>query len=86
MPTISVFYGIVIAMFYNDHDPPHFHAQYGGETGWITIDGPQLFRGSIPRRQLQLVLAWATLHRDELRLNWSRARAGQPVERITPLT
>ena len=78
MPEISRFFGIVIRMFHNDHEPPHFHAQYGDEVGWITIDGPALFRGSLPRRQLQLVLAWATLHRDELRLNWTEPGRAKP--------
>ena len=85
MPEISRFLGIVIKMFYNDHNPPHFHAEYAGATAWIDIDDLVLFHGHLPRKQMQLVLAWAALHQDELQLNWSRARRGEAVEPIAPL-
>lgn len=85
MPEIARFLGIVIKMFYNDHNPPHFHAEYGDQTGWIDIENLVLIRGELPRKQLQLVLGWAALHQEELRLNWNRARAGESIERIAPL-
>lgn len=85
MPEISRFFGIVIKMFYNDHEPPHFHAEYAGQKGRIDVENLVLFRGRLPRTQLQLVLGWAALHQEELRLNWNRARTGRPVERIAPL-
>jgi hypothetical protein len=85
VPEISRFLGIVIKMFYNDHNPPHFHAEYSGATAWIDIDDLVLFQGRLPRKQMQLVLAWAALHQEELRLNWDRARRGEAVEGIAPL-
>ena len=85
MPEISRVFGIVIKMFYNDHEPPHFHAEYAGQTGRIDVENLVLLRGRLPRKQLQLVLGWAALHQEELRVNWNRARTGRPVERIDPL-
>ncbi len=85
MPEISRFFGIVIKMFYNDHNPPHFHAEYAGASAKIDIERLVVFQGELPRKQMQLALAWAALHQDELRLNWNRARQGQAVEPIEPL-
>ena len=85
MPTISSFYGILIRMFYNDHDPPHFHALYGEFQATIAIDELRVLEGELPRRALDLVLDWAELHQDELRENWRLARAKNAPKRITPL-
>ena len=85
MPRISQFFGIVIAMFFNDHAPPHFHAVYGEHEASLTIDSLEVLEGALPRRALALVLEWSALHRGELRSNWERARAGLPLERIAPL-
>jgi hypothetical protein len=62
MPTISIFYGIVIQMFWNEHSPPHFHALYGEHEALIDIKKLEVLRGSLPRRALNLVLDWAELH------------------------
>src|SRR5258708_4916853 len=75
MPTISSFYGILIRMFYNDHDPPYFHALYGEFQATVAIDELGVLEGELPRRALDLVLDWAELHQDELRENWRLARA-----------
>lgn len=84
MPEISRFLGIVIAIFYRDHEPPHFHATYGGYEITVGIrDG--VVEGRFPRRALGHVLEWLDLHRDELLANWERARARQPLEPIAPL-
>jgi hypothetical protein len=84
MPEISRFLGVVIAIFYRDHDPPHFHATYGGYEITVGIrDG--VVEGRFPRRALGHVLEWLDLHRDELFENWERARARQPLEPIPPL-
>jgi hypothetical protein len=57
VPEICRFFGIVIKMFYNDHNPPHFHAEYAEATAWIDIERLVLFHGELPRKQMQLVLA-----------------------------
>ncbi|HXW84735.1 MAG TPA: DUF4160 domain-containing protein [Candidatus Binataceae bacterium] len=85
MPELSRFFGIVIRMFYSDHEPAHFHATYGEYEALIEIDTLATFRGSLPRRALALVVEWAVLHRDELREDWQRARQGQVLRQIAPL-
>lgn len=85
MPRVSEFFGIIIAMYYNDHVPPHFHAKYAESEAEIAIETLEIVEGSLPRRVLALVLEWAVLHRPELRANWEMARAGQPLARIEPL-
>ncbi len=85
MPRISRFFGITIAMFYNDHAPPHFHAFYGEYEAVIAIETLEVREGSLPRRALALVLEWATVRRVELMADWERARQGLPLESIEPL-
>lgn len=85
MPRISEFYGIVIWMYHDDHEPPHFHAEYGEHTVRISIDSLGPMGGSLPRRALRLVRDWAQLHQDELMENWRRARTGLALDRIEPL-
>jgi len=72
MPEISRFLGIVITMFYNDHDPPHFHAIYGDNAVTISIRD-DVVTGEFPTRALRLVLEWSKLHEDELFENWKLA-------------
>lgn len=85
MPEISRFFGIVIRMYFADHQPPHFHALYGEDEVLISIDTLAVLRGSLPRRALAMVLEWATLHREELRSDWSLAAAGRAPASIEPL-
>ena len=85
MPEISRFFGIVIRMFFNDHEPPHFHTTYGEFEALVEIDTLGVYRGQLPRRALALVLEWAALHREELKQDWQFARSGRPVQRIAPL-
>jgi len=85
LPRISEFYGIVIAMFYNDHEPPHFHAIYGEYQAAIAIEAALLLRGELPRRAFNLVSEWADLHRSELLENWRKAREHAELLRIAPL-
>lgn len=85
MPELSRFFGIIIRMFYSDHEPAHFHAIYGEYEALIEIDTLLMFRGSLPRRAVALVLEWAALHRDELHEDWRRARAGEKLTEIEPL-
>lgn len=85
MPEISRFFGIVIRIYFNDHDPAHFHAAYGEFEALINIETLAVYRGDLPRRALALVLEWAALHRDELRQDWELARKGQSLQPIAPL-
>jgi hypothetical protein len=85
MPEISRFFGIVIRMFFNDHEPAHFHASYGGDEALIEIATLEIYRGRLPRRALALVLEWAVLHREELHADWERARSGEVLEPVEPL-
>jgi hypothetical protein len=70
MPRISAFYGIVIAMHYDEHGRPHFHARYAEHDASIAIDSLEILGGSLPRRALTLVREWAEQHREELESNW----------------
>jgi len=85
MPEVSRFYGIVIAIFYNEHNPPHFHARYGSEKVAIDIQSLQVLEGSLPKRALVLVKEWAALHQEELLHGWKSARNDQVPQRIEPL-
>ena len=85
MPTISVFYGILIQMFWREHAPPHFHALYAEHEALIDLRTLTVMRGSLPRRALTLVQEWATLHRDELMEDWTLCQANQTPRRISPL-
>lgn len=85
MPRLSEFYGIVIYMYWSDHDPPHFHAIYAGDEAQVRIDDGSFLAGSLPRTAARLVGEWAALHRDELLANWARARALDPLLAVEPL-
>ncbi len=68
MPTISMFYGIIVRMYFapGEHNPPHFHAYYNEYKASVGIDKCEIIEGNLPRRQQKLVLAWAELHQEEL--------------------
>lgn len=85
MPTISIFYGIIIRMFFEEHAPPHFHAQYGEHKAAINIHTLEIMEGTLPRRALNLVLDWAELHHDELLSDWDKCRIHQQPDKIEPL-
>jgi hypothetical protein len=85
MPTIALFRGISIYMFTEIGQPhfmPHFHAYYGEYAASIAIDPPVLLEGTLPRRQMRIVLAWAELHQEELAANWERVQNGHSPIRI----
>ena len=84
MPTISMFYGILIRMYYNDHNPPHIHAIYGDDTACFDFDG-ELIEGDIPKKQRKLVEAWIAIHHEELAANWKLAENGEQIFKIEPL-
>ncbi len=85
MPEISRFLGIVIAMYYNDHGPPHFHAKYGEYTGAFSIVSLELIEGKLPRRITSLVSEWGFEHQDELMQNWKLTRERKSLNKISPL-
>jgi hypothetical protein len=85
MPQISTFLGIIIRMFYRDHNPPHFHAAYAEYEGLIDINKLELLWGSLPPRVLGLVIEWAALHQQELMENWERAKRQESIKAIEPL-
>jgi hypothetical protein len=85
MPSISRFFGIIIFMYYDDHFPPHFHANYGEYRAQINIESLEVMDGELPRRALSLAIEWAIQHRSELRQNWQYAREGLPLHEIAPL-
>lgn len=85
MPEISLFYGIRITMYYDDHNPPHFHAEYNGNKAIVDIIEARVIKGALPSRQLKLILAWCVIHQDELMQNWELSKDGLPLNRINPL-
>lgn len=85
MPTISTFYGILIRMFFDEHAPPHFHAQYGEFKASINIRTLDLIDGKLPRRALELILDWAELHQAELLEDWNLCQRQQLPRKIEPL-
>jgi len=89
MPTISMFYGILISIYFHDDNErsplPHIHAEYAEYEASIAIDDGAVLSGDLPRSKLKLVQAWIEIHREELLANWKLAVAGEPVFRIDPL-
>ena len=85
MPEISLFGGIRITMYYTDHNPPHFHAEYAEHKALIDIQQGCVIRGALPARQLKFVLAWGEMHKDELMQNWELAKNDETMKKIAPL-
>jgi len=84
VPEISRFLGIIIRMYYRDHAPPHFHAEYRDHEITVDIENGQVI-GEFPRRVLNAVLEWYTMHQVELMQNWDLARKEEPLRPIEPL-
>jgi hypothetical protein len=87
MPTISMFYGIIIRMYFapKEHPPPHFHVYYGEYKATVDIRTCEVIQGNLPRKQTKLVLAWAELHQDELMADWELVMNGEEPFKIQPL-
>lgn len=85
MPTISMFFGILIQMHWREHAPPHFHALYGEYEALIDIRTLEIISGNIPKRALALVLEWAQAHRNELMEDWELCEHNQNPKKIQPL-
>jgi hypothetical protein len=85
MPEISRFLGIIIAMYYNDHAPPHFHARYGDNEIRVEIETGTIMSGSFPTRAKNLVIEWLEMHQAELQEDWNLAELRKPLNKIEPL-
>ncbi len=85
MPEISRFLGIIIRMFYNEHNPPHFHAKYEGHIAVFNIRTRRLMAGSLPPNAVRLVREWVKLHEKELMDDWNRAQTDKELKPIQPL-
>ncbi len=84
MPIISMFYGIIIRMYFDDHNPPHFHAEYQGQSALFDMDG-NVISGDFPKSKIKYVQTWADIHRDELIANWEIAKERGDLYKIEPL-
>ena len=87
MPTISMFYGIIVRMYFapGEHHPPHIHVYYNEYKATVDIRTCEIINGGLPGKQLKLVLAWAELHQDELAADWSLVMNGENPFQIQPL-
>lgn len=85
MPIISAFFGIVVRMFYQEHEPPHFHAEYQGQQAKFDFAGEMIVGSIGSRTARRLIREWAVQHATELAGNWEKMKAGEPLDRIAPL-
>jgi len=85
MPELSRFLGITIYMLFNDHNPPHFHVEYGEYKASISINDLALLNGDLPSRIHGYVIEWASMHKQELMENWNMVRTGGEYKKIKPL-
>lgn len=85
MPVIAVFFGIIVRMFYREHEPGHFHAEHQGQHGKFDFDGSMIVGSITSKTALKLIRKWTRLHRAELEANWAKMKAGQALDRIAPL-
>jgi hypothetical protein len=86
LPTVSVFYGMMIQMFFRDHAPPHFHVRYAEHRAQINIQTLDVIQGNLPRTALALVRQWAKDHQTELMENWTLCAQMQSPKNIAPLS
>jgi len=85
MPEISRFFGMVVAMYYNDHAPPHFHVRYGKQKALMGLNPVELLEGKLSPKARTLVFEWAQGHHNELMADWELARQQAPLNKIEPL-
>ncbi|HHT9104754.1 MAG TPA: DUF4160 domain-containing protein [Candidatus Wujingus californicus] len=88
MPTISMFFGIVVSLYFIDnrkHKRPHIHVKYQDSEAVISIPNGELLDGELPPAKMRLVLAWIEIHKDELMADWDLAASGQQPFKIDPL-
>ncbi|MDR1786339.1 MAG: DUF4160 domain-containing protein [Spirochaetaceae bacterium] len=85
MPELSRFLGVVVYMYFNDHNPPHFHVEYGEYSASIAIGNLSLLEGDVPSRILGYVVEWASMHKQELIADWDMIQATGKYLKIQPL-
>ncbi len=85
MPQISAFFGIIIRMYFDDHNPPHFHAAYAEHSAIIDIQKLEVWSGYLPPRVLGLAIEWAAIHQNELLVNWEKSIRQETLLPIKPL-
>lgn len=88
MPVISMFYGIIVHMYFMDnrrHKSPHIHASYQDQEAVVALPEGEVLEGGLPASKMKLVLAWMEIHRDELMADWDLAAKGQQPYKIEPL-
>jgi hypothetical protein len=88
MPTISMFYGVTVSMYFIDnrrHHRPHIHVRYQDDEAVFAIDDGTILEGELPPGKMRLVQAWIEIHQDELSADWQLAVSGQPLFKIEPL-
>ncbi|MEY2632677.1 MAG: hypothetical protein RIR00_1331 [Pseudomonadota bacterium] len=82
MPVVSIFFGIIVRMWHDDHPPPHIHVSYQGFEALINIRSGEVTEGNLPKRAAALVRDWCLSHQDALMDNWARAQRFEPLEKI----
>ena len=82
MPILSVFFGIIVRMWHDDHPPPHIHVEYQGFEARVAIQTGEISEGRLPRKAAAIVKEWCLRHQNELYANWQRAQHFEPLERI----
>ena len=82
MPILSVFFGMIVRMWHDDHPPPHVHVEYQGFVAQVSIETGDIMRGQLPRKAATIIREWCLQHQNELFDNWQRAQRFEPLERI----
>ncbi len=85
MPEISRFFGMVLTMYWNEHNPPYFHVEYGEEDGVIDIKQLKMTKGNLSRRALNMIIDWTELHQEELLNDWEMCQKSLVPNKIQPL-
>ncbi|MGL4908281.1 MAG: DUF4160 domain-containing protein [Bacteroidales bacterium] len=87
MPTIAMFYGILVRMYYapKEHNPPHIHAFYQDQQVVVEITENKVIEGSFPLTQLRFLQSWVDIHKEELLANWNLCQNSEPLFKIDPL-
>lgn len=82
MPTLAIFFGIIVRMWHDDHPPPHIHVEYQGFEALVEIASGEIREGNLPRKVAAIVKEWCLVHQRELQDNWQRAQRFEPLDRI----
>ncbi len=82
MPTIAIFYGIIVQMHWRDHAPPHYHVWYQGSEALIAIESGKILAGEVPKTAKRMLREWTEQHREELMANWERGERREPFQLI----